>query len=320
MGNRGELHDDERIVRPWRERRWIICRTSYRDRAVPQWAAGLYTPLFFHDEAVALAAGHRPCAECRRDRYHDFLDRWEAVTGGRPKADELDVVLHHSRLTDDGEQRVHSREWPSLPDGTFVRHDGTPALVAGDAVVPWGPNGYGDHEPRPREGTAEVLTPSPTVDVLAAGYRPHISDTALVGGHVFIVAGDITDLHCDAWLLPTDSAVNISDSFCHVAPDHAVAEARRRGFGASRALRMPAARDGDSSTAWLTNIGTVGPDVATYLDGVDAFVTEAVRDLSHLRTRGHRRPGGPLGGNRRWAPYQSHGSRPGRGRNCLGWW
>src|SRR5580658_4307221 len=69
MGNRGVLHDDQgRIRRKWQGKRWIVCVLEFRGRKRKMMTPSRYTELFFLDEATALAAGHRPCAECRRDR------------------------------------------------------------------------------------------------------------------------------------------------------------------------------------------------------------------------------------------------------------
>ena len=175
MGNRGCLHAGHEIVRPWRSRAWITCRTEYKDWRAPQWAPGRYTVLFFHDEAVALAAGHRPCALCRRDDYNRFRDAWEAAHGVRPSAQELDAVLHADRL-DGRAKRTHRLPWSEVPDGAFALVGAGPALVLGDAVVAWsGSTGYGEARARPRSGEVDVLTPRATVGVLRGGYVPQIA-------------------------------------------------------------------------------------------------------------------------------------------------
>ncbi|NLE78035.1 MAG: hypothetical protein GX610_00360 [Rhodococcus sp.] len=166
MGNRGCLHKDGDIVRHHVGKRWIVCETDFRGRRVEQWTEGRYTVLFFHDEAVALAAGHRPCAECRRGRYNEFRAAW----GGTPSADEMDAQLHRERLGD-----RWNAPWESLPDGAFVVHDGAPALVSGRYVVPWSTAGYGAPIERPPKGSVTVLTPPSTVTALAAGYAPVVA-------------------------------------------------------------------------------------------------------------------------------------------------
>ena len=175
MGNRGCLHRGHSVVRNHSGTRWIICVTDYPARTVPQWSEGHYTVLFFHDEAVALAAGHRPCALCRRERYNDFRAAWRSANGGAlPSADEMDARLHGERL-DGSRQRTHRAAWSSLPRGAFVLFDDGPAVVLDDTVVPWSADGYRTPSNRPEGGTATVLTPPSTVAVLAAGYSPDIA-------------------------------------------------------------------------------------------------------------------------------------------------
>jgi hypothetical protein len=166
MGNRGIVHSAEaRIVRRWQHPHWIICATSYKEWRAPQWTPHRYTPLFFLDEAVALAAGHRPCALCRRPRWQAFVDAWSAVSGDpQPRRDAIDRRLHAER------RLQHQRPWRDLPDGTYALLDDAPVRVDRDHATPWTPEGYGDALPRPSRGDATVLTPSITVGVLAAGY------------------------------------------------------------------------------------------------------------------------------------------------------
>jgi hypothetical protein len=179
MGNRGCLHRGREVVRPWRTTAWITCVLEFKDRWIEQWVAGRCTVLFFHDEAVALAAGHRPCAECRRADYNRFRDAWDLAHGARPSARELDAALHADRL-DGTSARTHRLPWVDVPDGAFVRVDAGPALVVGDAIVSWsGAHGYQPAEPRPRIGDVEVLTPSRTVEVIRAGYAPQVAAQAL---------------------------------------------------------------------------------------------------------------------------------------------
>ncbi len=184
MGNRGVLHRGRgasaRVVRGWANRRWILCETDFRGWRAQQWEEGRYTVLFFHDEAVGLAAGHRPCALCRHVAYRDFGDAWSAAHDvPRPSADELDRQLHADRL-DGRRPRTHERPWPDLPDGVFVLDADAPALVVGDQVVPWDPAvGYaGPARARPTRGSVTVLTPRGTVAAIAAGYVPQIDDAA----------------------------------------------------------------------------------------------------------------------------------------------
>jgi hypothetical protein len=174
LGNRGSIHRGHEIVRPWQVRRWITCVLSYKDWRAPMWEPRRWTPLFFWDEAVALAAGHRPCALCRHGDYVAWCGAWEAATGSRLGADAMDRVLHADRL-DGRVQRHHVRPWRLLPAGTFVAAGGEgPALVLPDRLVPWSPDGYGEAVARPSRGDATVLTPAVTVRLLEAGYDPVI--------------------------------------------------------------------------------------------------------------------------------------------------
>ena len=165
MGYRGCVHDGFDIVRPWNGKRWIICALEYKGWVAPKWEPGRWTALFFHDEAVALAAGHRPCALCRRADY----ERYRGVLNASG-ADEIDARLHHDRV-DGRTKRVHRRPWVDVPSGVFVEFDGDPAVVTDDAIVPWSPvNGYLDARSRPSGGEAKVLTPATSVDAIIDGY------------------------------------------------------------------------------------------------------------------------------------------------------
>src|SRR5271165_1152863 len=96
MGNRGNLHNAEgHIKRTWQVKRWLVCLLEFKGRKRTVMRPGFYTELFFLDEATALAAGHRPCAECRRERYNDFRKAWQSSHPGTsgsslPTADEID--------------------------------------------------------------------------------------------------------------------------------------------------------------------------------------------------------------------------------------
>lgn len=178
MGNRGVLHDDERrVVRQYQVRRWITCRLNWRGRKRAVMAPHRYTELFFLDEAAAFGAGHRPCAECRREDYRTFCRLWEACGCGPGAADAIDLVLHAERLEGRG-KRTYRAAFADLPNGTYVAWDGRPWLVWGDALRLWTDRGYAESAVRPRAGDAQVLTPSSIVRTFAAGYRPAIHGSA----------------------------------------------------------------------------------------------------------------------------------------------
>jgi hypothetical protein len=164
-GNRGCLHDDRgRIRRHHNGRRWIACRLRFKDwHRHPLLQPGRFTELFFLDEATAFAAGHRPCALCRRADY----DRLLALVDARG-ADAIDARLHGERL-DGRERRFHAADHDALPDGAMVLRDGTPWLVRGGELLRWTPAGYTDRVARP-SGAATVITPPSLVGVLRSGW------------------------------------------------------------------------------------------------------------------------------------------------------
>src|SRR5579863_8394968 len=119
MGNRGgPLHNDERvIVRQFKTRQWIACVLEFKGRRRIVMSPNRYTELFFLDEAVALAAGHRPCAECRRERFNAFRNAWT----GSPRAPEIDLALHGARIDRRGRKITWEAQLDTLPDGCFIR-------------------------------------------------------------------------------------------------------------------------------------------------------------------------------------------------------
>lgn len=183
LGNRGILHRGTDIVRFHASPLWIICTLRHKDWRLPQWHPHRFTVLFFHDEAVALAAGHRPCALCRRPDYESFRAALARGVGvGVPAAKDLDRRLHGERIVrGTHRRRLHQRPWRGLPDGAFVLVDGGPALVRPDELVPWTTGGYAAPRPRPRRGEAEVITPPSTLAALRAGYRPQLDAGAFHG-------------------------------------------------------------------------------------------------------------------------------------------
>ncbi|ONH28872.1 hypothetical protein [Pseudofrankia asymbiotica] len=174
LGNRGVLHDEDRqIVRTFQHRRWLLCELAFQGRCREIMKPRRYTELFFLDEAVGLAAGHRPCARCRPEAYEAF--RRCFATGGRrnPSAEDLDRVLHAERL------RPAPPAGPvaGLPDGGYVLLDDACWLVLGDRLLRWDAGGYRERRPRPG-GQAAVLTPASTLAALRAGYRPRLHPSA----------------------------------------------------------------------------------------------------------------------------------------------
>ena len=210
MGNRGILHDGrQRLRRRWASKLWICCLLELQGRREPVMAPGRYTRLFFLDEPTALAAGHRPCAYCRRGDYNAFRAAWADGNralglGKTPRAVEVDAVLHAERLGPTGAKRLHRASLERLPDGVFFtpevneQPDGRgrlevsatndefwvgprqaddeapdpPALLLWRGTLwRWTPGGYLDAGPA-RAGTVLTLTPPSIVAALASGYPP----------------------------------------------------------------------------------------------------------------------------------------------------
>ncbi len=186
MGNRGCLHDENRQLRSqgWRTKSWIICRLAWKNARRQLMTPRSWTELFFLDEAVALAAGHRPCGYCRREDYRRFLDCWAVGTGwsqARPvRQPDLDAKLHGERVDRQGHQRHHDAALDQVPDGCFVLlpKDPTPWLVQGENLFPWAHAGYGRPVRRPAGVMASVMTPASTRAALDAGYTPIVHPSA----------------------------------------------------------------------------------------------------------------------------------------------
>lgn len=182
MGNRGRLHraDGSFGAALWTTKAWIACALSFRGRQRQIMAPGSYTELFFLDEATAYAAGHRPCAECRRAAYLAFRALWDGAFGPA-RADAIDAALHGARVRRDRSKLVFEATAETLPDGTMIRSAAGPALILGRDALPWSPGGYRAPRPRPH-GTVTVLTPAPLVALFRDGLRPELHPTAEAGG------------------------------------------------------------------------------------------------------------------------------------------
>jgi hypothetical protein len=134
FGNRGCIHD--RLGKIWwlqKTDRWIICELEFKERKRPLLQPGKYTELFFMDEATALAAGHRPCMECRRPAAKEFLGLTEFKTVAA-----LDVQLSSERLLDGPVV-----DYPlSIPNGAMVGWLFTAYLVFDGSLYRWSFDGY----------------------------------------------------------------------------------------------------------------------------------------------------------------------------------
>ena len=172
-GNRGCLHDDGgRIRRRYNGKRWIACRLRFKGwHRHPLLQPGRFTELFFLDEATAMAAGHRPCALCRREDYVRFRELWRERHPGPHGADDIDARLHSERVDSATRaQRQHDARLEDLPDGAFVLRDGAPWLVRGPRLLRWTPAGYDAQVSRQVDERVRLLTPPSLVAVLRAGW------------------------------------------------------------------------------------------------------------------------------------------------------
>lgn len=193
-GNRGVLVDRQgQLARYSRGRAWIICVLEYKGRRRQQWSPGRLTELFFLDEATGLAAGHRPCGECRYRDYRRFKQAWtdaahgadavgeaDAAAGAQATlgAQAIDARLHADRLAGPGIRRTYQAPLTALPDGTMIELGGTPWLLSGGKLLAWTTAGYLDRRAKAPTGPVTVITPRATVAALAAGYRPVVHPTA----------------------------------------------------------------------------------------------------------------------------------------------
>jgi hypothetical protein len=169
MGNRGCLHGEYKNleVEETREKRWLICLLNFKGRKRDLMRPGAYTELFFLDEATALAAGHRPCAECRRKNYDAFL---KLFPGKLANAEWLDRNLASQR------GRPYPEQFDALPDGAMYEQGGVAFLKWRGHPWRWTHNGY---EPAGKpDGLVEVITPEGTVEAIAKGYRPAVHPSA----------------------------------------------------------------------------------------------------------------------------------------------
>lgn len=174
-GNRGILHTSDKVMGAtlWKHRAWICCTLDWQGRRRDVMTGRNWTELFFLDEAVAMAAGHRPCAYCRRADYNAFTEAW----GEKLKAPEMDAILHKARAVNGARSlQTHMADAVTLPAGTFIKADQV-CLLTEDAALPYTAHGYGPPIPRP-SGMVTTLTAPPMVDVLRGGYAPTLHPSA----------------------------------------------------------------------------------------------------------------------------------------------
>ncbi len=180
MGNRGQLHDGTtRILRPFRLKAWLICVLQFKERQRKVMAPGLYTELFFLDEATAFAAGHRPCCECRRHDHYRFKMFWmkgnpEYRFNDSTPIKSIDEIIHTERINSRGNKVTWLDNIDNLPGGTFIFMKEQPWLVASPQLFRWTPAGYDSKVALPKNQIVTVLTPRSVVNTFGAGYLPQM--------------------------------------------------------------------------------------------------------------------------------------------------
>jgi hypothetical protein len=179
FGNRGgKFHRDDQTLstRRWTSQQWICCVLQFKGRQRNVWGR-YYTELFFLDEVTALAAGHRPCFECRRADALAFAEAF-GKSNHRPSAPQMDAVLHAERL-DGRNKRIHRLALDALPDGAMVTFTGDDSFaVKRDALLPWTSSGYGKPRDRLRGVEVDVLTPPSILRALSRGFVPRWHEPA----------------------------------------------------------------------------------------------------------------------------------------------
>ena len=184
MGNRGILHDGEgRIRRQWANKAWVTCLLSYSGIRRAVFSPGSYSELFFLDEVTALAAGHRPCSTCQRQRHLEFRQAWIAANmAGKENAfvpvTEIDRVLHAERAIPGGGKRSFDAPAAALPRGTMFEHEGRVYLVWTGGPLLWSFDGYSAADGTLPAGAVRVLTPPSLVRMFAAGFVPRVHPSA----------------------------------------------------------------------------------------------------------------------------------------------
>lgn len=179
LGNRGILHNDEqRIVRNHAHKSWVICQLNFKGRQRKVFSPNHYSELFFLDEVTALAAGHRPCAECQRRRFNEFKQLWLEVNWPNPELNhtpvsKIDKWLHQERIN-----KNQLYPFAKLPTGAFFEHENQPLLNWHNVYYLWTAYGYIKTEIN-LDPTVMIrlITPLSTVNILKSGFIPQVHES-----------------------------------------------------------------------------------------------------------------------------------------------
>ena len=185
MGNRGILVDGQKhVVRPWQNIHWITCRLHYKDVHRAVFSPHSWTELFFLDEATAFAAGHRPCAFCRRERFNAFKAAWGAanhpdVPASTLRVAQIDRQLHTERARRGGGKVTFTERFGALPAGTFIALQSCAFLVWQGGLLAWSHTGYHAAADAPAPSAeVTVLTPRSIVAMFRLGFAPQVHASA----------------------------------------------------------------------------------------------------------------------------------------------
>ena len=109
-------------------------------------------------------------------------------------------------------------------------------------------------------------------------------------GHLFVIDGDLTKIACDAWLLPTDSHFDITNSWAHIFPGDRLVRERvgDKRYQYLNGCTWPVDKLGcvikygtiDGSDVYLANIGHVAADPKVYSGAVLEFIRLATEGFA----------------------------------------
>jgi hypothetical protein len=177
-GNRGALHKDgQEILKAFKLEQWITCTLDYKGIRRQIMAPNHLTELFFLDEATSFAAGHRPCALCRRSAFDAFKASWLKGNpsfgfDAKTSIKDIDHVIHNERINESGEKITYEERTEKIPDGVMIVYQGNPFLIRQEMLHLWTAFGYEKPIAVPHIDKLIVLTPKSVVNAFRAGYHP----------------------------------------------------------------------------------------------------------------------------------------------------
>jgi hypothetical protein len=182
LGNRGIIHNEQKkIISSFKIKGWVTCRLEFKGRKRELMAKGRYTELFFLDEATALSAGHRPCAECRRKRYNEFKLKWlqaneSLLINDSTSIASIDKIIHQDRIYK--KQKVtYQDKMNLLPKGTMIQINSINYLIWNNKVFKWTFEGYEISNIDITNNNVIVLTPKSYVEMFKKGFVPTVHNS-----------------------------------------------------------------------------------------------------------------------------------------------